>query len=96
MLIDEKLDGPRLDFSDVFSVASEGAMRAMGIFQAIAYVEPEMGDMGEFAETVAVNRGMPVRIFANVPDAERWLLRQTDSAAENAIFEEYNTQNPYR
>ena len=34
-------------------------MDAMGIFEAMAYVDPQMGQMAEFAETVAVNRGMP-------------------------------------
>ncbi len=28
----------------------------------------------KFAETVAVNRGLPVRLFSSVNDAEKWLL----------------------
>jgi hypothetical protein len=28
----------------------------------------------KFAETVAVNRGLPVTVFSSVSDAERWLL----------------------
>lgn len=28
----------------------------------------------QFAETVAVNRGIPVQAFSSVTDAERWLL----------------------
>ena len=76
VLIVEKLDGPRLDVMDVFSIASEGSLNALGEFDAMAYVDPRMGAMGEFAETVAVNRGMPVAFFNNVGQAERWLLEQ--------------------
>jgi hypothetical protein len=61
VLIEERLEGPRLQLMDVFSVAAEGAMMALGVFQTIAYVDERMGKMAEFAETVAVNRGMPVR-----------------------------------
>ena len=28
----------------------------------------------EFAETVAVNRGLPVVVFASVDEARKWLL----------------------
>jgi hypothetical protein len=28
----------------------------------------------KFAETVAVNRGLPVTVFSSVNDAEKWLL----------------------
>ena len=48
----------------------------MGVFDAIAYVDREMGSMGEFAETVAVNRGMPVAFFDNEEDAVDWLQKQ--------------------
>lgn len=29
-----------------------------------------------FAETVAVNRSLPVAVFATVADAEKWLLNE--------------------
>jgi hypothetical protein len=31
------------------------------------------GDMMKFAEHVALDRGIPVRLFASVAEAERWL-----------------------
>jgi hypothetical protein len=34
-----------------------------------------------FAETVAVNRGMPVRVFVSVAEAEKWLLSEVSGAA---------------
>jgi hypothetical protein len=86
VLIDERLEGPRLGVDDVFVVASEGAMRAMGIFQAIAYVDEKMGDLSEFAETVAINRGMPVKMFSKTADAEEWLINLVEGPDEKEIF----------
>jgi hypothetical protein len=59
----------------VFQIAAEGSGRAPGIFKAIAYVDVNAeGDLMKFAETVAVNRFLPVKLFSSVSDAEKWLL----------------------
>jgi len=77
VLIEERLEGPRLRTMEVFRCASEGSGRGLGHFEAIAYVDVNaQGDLMEFAETVAVNRGLPVRVFSLVSDAERWLQGQ--------------------
>jgi hypothetical protein len=61
---------------DVYQVAADGADRARGHFEAIAYVDVNArGRLMEFAETVAVNRGLPVTVFESVEDARRWLLK---------------------
>ena len=86
VLIEERLDGPRLPTMDVFAIASEGSMKALGVFHAIAYVDQRMGDMADFAEMVAVNRGMPVRFFRNVEAAEKWLGTQEEGVREQDIF----------
>ena len=86
VLIHEKLTGPRLEAMDVFNLASEGAMRLLGRFEAVAYVDEEMGAMGDFAESVAVNRGMPIAFFSNIEDAERWIKSRTEGEAEQYIF----------
>ena len=87
VLIIEKLEGPRLDMGSVFTVASGGAQSALGVFHAIAYVDEEMGDMAEFAENVAVNRGIPVKAFNNIAAAERWLNHLEEGAElEQDIF----------
>jgi hypothetical protein len=80
VLIEERLEGARLGTFDVFSMVSEGARRFVGMLKAMAYVDVN-GDSGlmQFAENVAVNRGIPIQIFSNVSDAERWLL-ETDRA----------------
>ncbi len=78
VLIEECLEGPRLNTTNVFRLASEGSSRAHGYFTAIAYVDVNAeGDLMKFAETVAVNRGLPVRVFASVADAQAWLLGAT-------------------
>jgi len=86
VLIEERLEGARLPTMDVFAIASQGAMNALGIFHAIAYVDEKMGDMADFAETVAVNRGMPVRAFSNVENAKKWLYALQEGAREQDIF----------
>jgi hypothetical protein len=77
VLIEERLEGPRLGIADVFQIAAEGSGRAQGRFKAIAYVDVNAeGDLMKFAETVAVNRNLPVMVFGSVDDAERWLRHE--------------------
>jgi hypothetical protein len=84
VLIEERLDGPRLGALDVFQIASEASSKAGGTLKAIAYVDVNAeGNMMQFAETVAVNRGVPVVVFSTVADAEKWLLNEDRADAEN-------------
>jgi hypothetical protein len=77
LLIEERLDGPRLGTMAVFHIAAEGSARARGHFDAIAYVDVNAeGGRMKFAETVAVNRALPVKVFSTLADAEKWLLDQ--------------------
>lgn len=79
VLIVEQLDGPRLGTFDVFEIASEASRLAVGLFQAIAFVDLYgEGHMMNFAENVAINRGLPVAMFKTVADAEKWLLESGD------------------
>jgi hypothetical protein len=79
ILIEENLKGPGLALFDIFEVVSESSERTWPYVRRIAYVDtnPEHSapDM-QFAETVAVNRGVNVRLFASVPEAEQWLSQQ--------------------
>ena len=86
VLIEERLEGPRLETMDVFTLVSEGSVKALGRFEAIAFVDEKMGEMAEFAETVAVNRGMPFAAFDNIPDAKNWLSHQQPGPDEQYIF----------
>ena len=74
VLIEERLEGPRLGMVDVFDIAAEGSGRIAGMFESIAFVDVyAVGGTMKFAETVALNRGAPLRVFATVAEAREWL-----------------------
>jgi len=74
VLIEERLEGPRLGTMDVFAIASGGNAQAAARFDAIAFVDVNAGNgLMKFAEDVAVNRSVPVKVFATVEEAARWL-----------------------
>src|SRR5512136_2534738 len=75
VLIEERLEGPRLQTVDVFEIAMEASRSAREKMKAIAYVDVNAdSELMHFAETVAVNRGVPVAVFSTLADAERWLV----------------------
>ena len=90
VLIEENLDGPRLGTMEVFTMVTGGAKRYHGMLEALAFVDLNAeGGVMRFAEDVAVNRGIPVRVFRTVDGAHKWLLAHSgadrsgaDAAAE--------------
>jgi hypothetical protein len=59
---------------EVFQIISEGSQTGLGTFSVMAYVDVNaQGDLMQFAEDTAVNRGLPMRLFRTVRDAESWL-----------------------
>ena len=77
VLIEEQLAGPRLDTIKVFEIAAEGSAQSRGHFKAIAYVDINAeGDLMHFAETVAVNRALRLKVFQSVAEAENWLIEK--------------------
>ena len=93
VLIEERLDGPRLQAMDVFAISSEGSMNVLGIFDAIAYVDAQMGEMLDFVETVAINRGLPIGTFATVEEAQNWLSSQLPGIDDSNIFKGLDPAN---
>ena len=88
ILIEENLDGPRFDEMEVFALISSGSPNALGFFEAIAYVDAQQDfDVVKFAETIAVNRGLPMAAFGSVADAENWLRHRPEDATGEDIFE---------
>ena len=82
VLIEERLKGPRLDTLSVFQIAARGSSSIEHPFEAIAYVDANAeGDLMQFAETVAVNRELPVAVFGSVDDARNWLLSHEAAGA---------------
>jgi hypothetical protein len=82
VLIEEHLEGPRLGTMEVFDVAIDGSKRYGRILKAMAIVDVNSeGNLMRFAETVAINRGLPVAVFSTVADAERWLFDKDRAGA---------------
>ena len=76
VLVEERLVGPRLGAMDVFQIALSGSNKASGVYEAFAYVDVNAdGDLMQFAETVALNRAIPVAVFSTVAAARSWLLK---------------------
>jgi hypothetical protein len=75
LLIEEHLEGPRLPMLDVFEIVADVSKKALGLLKAVGYVDVNAeGDVMKFAETVALNRALPLRVFSTVAEAEQWLL----------------------
>lgn len=86
VLIEERLEGPRHDAMEIFTIASEGSMRALGFFDAVAYVDVHAGELVDFIETIAVNRGMPIAVFSSLEDAKQWLRHHKTHSNAQEIF----------
>ncbi|MBV9346191.1 MAG: hypothetical protein JO341_09520 [Gammaproteobacteria bacterium] len=92
VLIEEHLEGPRLSAFPVFKIAAEGSARSSDIIEALAYVDAHAtGDLMQFAQNVARNRGMHVAVFASVAEARAWLQRQLADPGRRARTPEGTT-----
>jgi hypothetical protein len=67
------LTGPSMSTTSIFDVIAERAPDGLKL-RRIAYVDrsPELSS-AYFAETVAMNRGVNVRLFADAAEAASWL-----------------------
>ena len=74
VLLEVKFSGPSLATGSIFSVISQGSAEGKTL-RKIAYVDVSDRDPAKikFAETVALNRGVNVRLFASVEEAGQWL-----------------------
>jgi hypothetical protein len=75
VLIEEDLRGPSLDLLNIFRMVAERTeSEPMVLRLALVDKNPEHDTARmQFAETVAVNRGVQMRVFADVADAAAWL-----------------------
>jgi len=76
VLVEEFLEGPALSVTDVFQIVSSMAEEIRSVLRLIAFVDGRPGRSPlnvRFGETVAVNRGLAVRTFELVTEAEAWL-----------------------
>ena len=76
MLIEENLKGPSLGIFAVYEIVTKICWQAASAVRQVAYVDisPEhKKEVNQFAETTAVNRGVNVKLFDTVAEAENWL-----------------------
>jgi hypothetical protein len=76
VLMEMSFAGAGFDFSTIFTIISERAPLGMNL-RRVAYVESsaEQAPRAGFAETIAVNRGVNVKLFRTLAEAERWLTQ---------------------
>ena len=87
VLIEENLEGPRFDEMEIFALITDGSADSLGFFEALAYVDVQQDfEVVKFAETVAVNRGIPIAVFSSVADAENWIRHRHDDQSGQDIF----------
>jgi hypothetical protein len=92
ILVEERLEGPRLNFSQIVQIASEASERAIGKIRSFAYVDVNAEDDSmQFAGLVARNRAMPIRVFSSVPEAEAWIEAESERSAELNEINESST-----
>jgi len=85
ILIEERLDGPRLGMLDVFQIVEDESKNARGVFREIAYVDVNATtDLMKFAEDVAVNRSLPLAVFLTVAQAEKWMMNENQEGTKPA------------
>ena len=74
LLLELNFSGPSLSPLDIYRVITGGAADGSRL-RRIAYVQAEAPDptAPRFAETVATNRGVNVRLFRDVASASEWL-----------------------
>jgi hypothetical protein len=74
VLLEMAFSGPSLGPSGILRVVSERSADGSRL-RKIAYVETSMDGLqrAKFAETVAINRAVNVRLFENVDEAVHWL-----------------------
>jgi hypothetical protein len=88
LLVEENLAGPRLSLVDIFGIISKEAPAASPHIHLMAFVDssPERDPFNvRFGETVALNRGLSVKVFDTVPQAESWLRARLSKDAESPL-----------
>jgi hypothetical protein len=79
VLIEENLNGPSLGTSAIFNIVTKASEQVGHSVRQIAYIDVNpQHDMAlmQFAETTAVNRGINIRVFPTVQEAEQWMREE--------------------
>jgi hypothetical protein len=78
VLLEMNLTGPGLAIGEIYRVIAEGSATGKRL-QKIGYVDGKQRDRLKlkFAETVARNRAVNVRLFDDIAEARRWMSEGT-------------------
>ena len=84
LLLEMNLANASMDSSAIYRVVLDRAADGAKL-RRIAYVETGASDPAKarFAETVALNRAVNVRLFASLAEARRWLESSADAGASD-------------
>lgn len=77
LLIEENLEGPGIPVGEIYRIVTEGSEYPMARLLKVAFVNDNTehpASSVRFVETVGRNRGVNIRAFRNVHDAQAWLL----------------------
>jgi hypothetical protein len=81
VLCDERALEYALGTFDTFEAAKFIAAMAPKVARIAIVCKPKHIEAGDFWETVAVNRGLQVRIFTDIDEAHSWLINNDTSSA---------------
>jgi hypothetical protein len=87
VLIEENLKGPSLGIFAVYEIVTKICCQAAAEVRQVAFVDinPESKkEVNQFAETTAVNRGVNVKLFETVAEAEN-CLQKTILAQQSSL-----------
>ena len=87
VLIVENLAGSGLDTFSIFDLVTRHTLQTSPLIRKIAYVDinPDHNQEAmQFAENVAVNRGVSVQVFSTISAAEDWMSDQENSGSNSA------------
>lgn len=79
VIIEDQLDGPKMQPIDTFAWLAELSKSARNVFKAVAVVSEKQGADKQFMMSVAVNRGFNMALFDTALEAEQWLVEQISS-----------------
>jgi len=78
ILIEANLKGRSLDNLSIYNLLAKTSKQTLKLIRKIAYVDINLEHSVaalQFAENVAVNRGLFMRVFATTHEAEAWLAK---------------------
>jgi hypothetical protein len=82
VLIEENFIGPTISTIDIFSIIDQISPTISPDIQQIAFVDVSQRhvEIIRFAETVAVNRGVNIKLFTDIKIAEQWINNRVSAA----------------